>query len=204
MTFAFCWLVRSMPTDARHWVPPILSIKETISSFSFFARTRLRKLCFLFFSFFFRAHAIEEALRKDRHSAEKGSESTKKGEGEQQHKEKTQPSPIWANNKCGTMRKAKISHEDAVYWSSPLKQWESSRCIVLIVDPTPSSLANPFIFKRLVPWGIQCWFRCLWQFGFNAASKSERARRVERTEERKTWLKKTMKSVAAKLLLKRF
>ena len=54
------------------------------------------------------------------------------------------------------MRKAKISHEDAVYWSSPLKQWESSRCIVLIVDPTPSSLANPFIFKRLVPWGIQC------------------------------------------------
>ena len=51
------------------------------------------------------------------------------------------------------MRKAKISREDAVYWSSPLKQWESSRCIVLIVDPTPSSLANPFIFKRLVPWG---------------------------------------------------
>ena len=46
------------------------------------------------------------------------------------------------------MRKAKISHEDAVYWSSPLKQWESSRCIVLIVDPTPSSLANPFIFTR--------------------------------------------------------
>ena len=25
------------------------------------------------------------------------------------------------------MRKAKISHEDAVYWSSPLNQWESSR-----------------------------------------------------------------------------
>ena len=96
------------------------------------------------------------------------------------------------------MRKAKISHEDAVYWSSPHKQWESSRCIVLIVDPTPSSLANPFMFKRLVPWGIQCWFRCLWQFGFNAASRSERARRVERTEKRKTWLKKTMKSVAAK------
>ena len=43
------------------------------------------------------------------------------------------------------MRKAKISHEDAVYWSSPLKQWESARCFVLIVDPTPSSLANPFI-----------------------------------------------------------
>ena len=51
------------------------------------------------------------------------------------------------------MRKAKISHEDAVYWSSPHKQWESSRCIVLLVDPTPSSLANPFIFKRLVPGG---------------------------------------------------
>ena len=33
---------------------------------------------------FFRAHAIEEALRKDRYSAEKGTESTKKGEGEQQ------------------------------------------------------------------------------------------------------------------------
>ena len=49
---------------------------------------------FLFFSSFFRAHAIEEALRKDRYSAEKGTESTKKGEGEQQHKEKTQPSPI--------------------------------------------------------------------------------------------------------------
>ena len=43
---------------------------------------------------FFRAHAIEEALRKDRYSAEKGTESTKKGEGEQQHKEKLSPLPF--------------------------------------------------------------------------------------------------------------
>ena len=57
----------------------------------------------------------------------------KKGGGREAAQGKTRPSPIWANNKCGTMRKAKISHEDAVYWSSPLKQWESSRCIVLIV-----------------------------------------------------------------------
>ena len=48
----------------------------------------------VFFSSFFRAHAIEEALRKDRYSAEKGTESTKKGEVEQQRKEKTQPSLI--------------------------------------------------------------------------------------------------------------
>ena len=49
-----------------------------------------------FFSFspFFQAHAIEEALRKDRCSAEKGTESTKKGEGEQQHKEKLSPLPF--------------------------------------------------------------------------------------------------------------
>ena len=39
------------------------------------------------------------------------------------------------------------ANEDAVHWTSPLKQWESLRCVVLIVDPTPSSLANPFIFK---------------------------------------------------------
>ena len=43
---------------------------------------------------FFRAHAIEEALRKDRCSAEKGTESTKKGEGEQQHKENLCPLPF--------------------------------------------------------------------------------------------------------------
>ena len=42
--------------------------------------------------FFFRAHAFEEALRKDRGcSAEKG--TTKKGEGEQRHKEKRSPLP---------------------------------------------------------------------------------------------------------------
>ena len=46
------------------------------------------------FFFFFRAHAIEEALRKDRCSAEKGTESTKKGEGEQQHQEKLSPLPF--------------------------------------------------------------------------------------------------------------
>ena len=49
---------------------------------------------FFLFSFFFRAHAIEEALRKDRCSAEKGTESTKKGEGEQQQKEKLSPLPF--------------------------------------------------------------------------------------------------------------
>ena len=46
-------------------------------------RTRVLErhtLATLFF-LFFRAHAIEEALRKDRYSAEKGTESTKKGEG---------------------------------------------------------------------------------------------------------------------------
>ena len=48
----------------------------------------------VFFLLFFRAHAIEEALRKDRCSAEKGKESTKKGEGEQQHKEKLSPLPF--------------------------------------------------------------------------------------------------------------
>ena len=63
--------------------------------------------------FFFRAHAIDEALRKDRCPAEKGTESTKKGEGEKQHKEKFSPLPvelIISNDKCGTMRKTKISH----------------------------------------------------------------------------------------------
>ena len=55
----------------------------------------LRKTFFNnFFLLFFRAHAIEEALRKDRCSAEKGTESTKKGEGEQQHKEKLSPLPF--------------------------------------------------------------------------------------------------------------
>ena len=53
----------------------------------------LRKTFFNIFSFF-RAHAIEEALRKDRCSAEKGTESTKKGEGEQQHKENLCPLPF--------------------------------------------------------------------------------------------------------------
>ena len=59
-------------------------------------RTRVLErhtLATLFF-LFFRAHAIEEALRKDRCSAEKGTESTKKGEGEQQHKEKLSPLPF--------------------------------------------------------------------------------------------------------------
>ena len=46
------------------------------------------------FFFFGGGHAIEEALRKDRCSAEKGTESTKKGEGEQQHKEKLSPLPF--------------------------------------------------------------------------------------------------------------
>ena len=32
---------------------------------------------------------------------------------------------IGANDKCGTVRKAKISRKDAVHWSSPLKQWVS-------------------------------------------------------------------------------
>ena len=49
---------------------------------------------FFFFSFFFRAHAIEEALRKDRYSAEKGTESTKKGEGEQSTRKKLSPLPF--------------------------------------------------------------------------------------------------------------
>ena len=49
------------------------------------------------------------------------------------------------------MRKAKISHEDAVYWSSPLKQWESSRCIVLIVDEW---LENALFFYN-VPVSLQ-------------------------------------------------
>ena len=51
---------------------------------------------FSLFSFFlfFGAHAIEEALRKDRCSAEKGTESTKKGEGEQQQKENLCPLPF--------------------------------------------------------------------------------------------------------------
>ena len=41
---------------------------------------------------FFRAHAFEEAFRKDRGcSAEKG--TAKKGEGEQRHKEKRSPLP---------------------------------------------------------------------------------------------------------------
>ena len=44
--------------------------------------------------FFFRPHAIEEALRKDLRLAEKGTESTKKGEGEKQHKEKFSPLPF--------------------------------------------------------------------------------------------------------------
>ena len=67
---------------------------------------------FLSFSFsFFRAHAIEEAFRKDRWcSAEKGTRSTKKRRGRATAQGKTQPSPIWTNNKCGTMRKTKISH----------------------------------------------------------------------------------------------
>ena len=44
---------------------------------------------------FLGAHAIEEAFRKDRWcSAEKGTESTKKGEGEQQHKEKLSTLPF--------------------------------------------------------------------------------------------------------------
>ena len=61
------------------------------------ALSRMVKASIFFFSFcFFRAHAIEEALRKDRYSAEKGTGSTKKGEGEQQHKEKTQPSSIFS------------------------------------------------------------------------------------------------------------
>ena len=87
------------------------------------------------------------------------------------------------------MRKAKISHEDAVYWSSPLKQWESSRCIVLIVDPTPSSLANPFIFKKLLPWGMHCWFRRLLLFGCYAASnlyERDASSGQEREKRRKT------------------
>ena len=52
---------------------------------------------FLLLSFisFFQAHAIEEAFRKDRWcSAEKGAGSTKKGEGEQRHKEKLSPLPF--------------------------------------------------------------------------------------------------------------
>ena len=60
---------------------------------------------------FFRAHAIEEALRKDRWcSAEKGTKSTKKGEGEQRQKEKLSPLPFelimnaaqWENRKYRT------------------------------------------------------------------------------------------------------
>ena len=45
------------------------------------------------FAVFF-SHAIEEAHLKDRCSAEKGTESTKKGEGEQQHKEKLSTLPF--------------------------------------------------------------------------------------------------------------
>ena len=45
---------------------------------------------------------------------------------------------------CASLTKA---NEDAAHWLSPLKQWESWRCVVLLVDPSPSSQANPFFFQ---------------------------------------------------------
>ena len=62
--------------------------------YALLSRCRNDPECFFLLFSFFRAHAIEEALRKDRCSAEKGTESTKKGEGEQQHKEKLSPRPF--------------------------------------------------------------------------------------------------------------
>ena len=48
--------------------------------------------------------------------------------------------PVDDPNRTEVVTKA---YEEAAHWTSTIKQWESKRCVVHIVDPAPSSQANP-------------------------------------------------------------
>ena len=86
-------------------------------------KIELRKAFFNTFSFFFgrmrlKRHSEKTDARPKREQnqrkRERTSSSTRKiSAASPRKKRKSLPSPICANNKCGTMRKAKISHEDA-------------------------------------------------------------------------------------------
>ena len=80
----------------------------------------------------------------------------------------------------------------------------ASQTVGVVAVHRPHRRPNPFVsgqsfhFQMTVALGDTMLIPLSLTVRVNAASKSERARRVERTEKRKTWLKKTMKSVAAK------